>query len=299
MSEYYQQLRLFPGESQEERIINIASIPHLSPFRYPGGKTWLIPTIRRWIRSLKFSPIEIVEPFLGGGIVSLTAVAENLVPHATQIELDDDVASVWQTIITNGEAAWLSERIVTFQVNLDEVRGVLASRNLTMRERAFQTILKNRVNRGGIMAAGAGLIKSGEGGKGLRSRWYPQTLKKRLMNIDQIRDRFTFIHGNGCEVLERYLERRDCIFFIDPPYTASKNGAGKRLYNHNQIDHAHLFRIASQLQGDFLMTYENTSEVRALVDEHHFDIRPITMKNTHNTRKTELLIGRDLSWLND
>jgi len=31
-------------------IINVASVPQRSPSRYPGGKTWLIPTVRKWLR---------------------------------------------------------------------------------------------------------------------------------------------------------------------------------------------------------------------------------------------------------
>lgn len=25
------------------RVVNVASVPQRSPFRYPGGKTWLVP----------------------------------------------------------------------------------------------------------------------------------------------------------------------------------------------------------------------------------------------------------------
>jgi DNA adenine methylase len=48
---------------------------------------------------------------------------------------------------------------------------------------AFQTILKNRTLHGGILAEGSGFIKYGENGKGIRSRWYPATLAKRLVNL--------------------------------------------------------------------------------------------------------------------
>ena len=34
-----------------DRPVNVASVPQRSPFRYPGGKTWLIPHIRRWLTS--------------------------------------------------------------------------------------------------------------------------------------------------------------------------------------------------------------------------------------------------------
>ncbi|MDQ5908308.1 MAG: adenine methylase, partial [Pseudomonadota bacterium] len=59
--------------------VNVASVPQRSPFRYPGGKTWFVPTFRKWIQSLDYKPDLLVEPFTGGGIISLTALFENLV----------------------------------------------------------------------------------------------------------------------------------------------------------------------------------------------------------------------------
>jgi DNA adenine methylase len=51
---------------------------------------------------------------------------------------------------------------------------------------AFATIIKNRVNRGGILANGASFIKNGENGKGITSRWYPETLRRRILAIAQV-----------------------------------------------------------------------------------------------------------------
>src|ERR1700677_2717012 len=47
--------------------VNVASVPQRSPFRYPGGKTWLVPYIRDWLRSKKTRPARLIEPFAGGG----------------------------------------------------------------------------------------------------------------------------------------------------------------------------------------------------------------------------------------
>src|SRR5437667_3530211 len=68
-----------------------------SPFRYPGGKTWLVPHIRQWLASLPKRPSEFIEPFAGGGIVSLTVAIERLADTVIMVELDDQVAAVWQT----------------------------------------------------------------------------------------------------------------------------------------------------------------------------------------------------------
>jgi DNA adenine methylase len=59
-----------------------------------------------------------------------------------------------------------------------------------------------------------------------------------------------------------------------------------------------LFDLVSQIQGDFLMTYDNTKDVCQMARRYHFDMRLVPMKNTHHTNMAELLIGRDLSWLN-
>src|SRR5579885_1348916 len=95
-----QQLSLFNNLSCEH-IVNVASVPQRSPFRYPGGKTWLVPYVRRWLLSTQhLHPRTLfIEPFAGGGIISLTVVAERLAEHVVMVELDADVAAVWQTAL--------------------------------------------------------------------------------------------------------------------------------------------------------------------------------------------------------
>jgi DNA adenine methylase len=276
------------------QTVNVATIPLRSPFRYPGGKTWLVPRIRQWLQS-RTSPIgELIEPFAGGGIVSLTAVFEDLVPRVTMVERDPDIAAVWHTIL-NGSGKELADRIASFELTEESVQAALAEGDSSPQSRAFATLLRNRISRGGILAPGAGWIKQGENGRGLTSRWYPQTLRQRILDIVALRARIQFIEGDGPEVIEKNSGRPDIAFFIDPPYT----GAGRRLYRHSEIDHRALFDLAHAVTGDFLMTYDPSEEIQALAARQGFDVRLIPMKNTHHARKMELLIGRDLRWLPD
>jgi DNA adenine methylase len=273
------------------KIINVATVPQRSPFRYPGGKTWLIPYVRQWLRGKADSVKELIEPFAGGAIVGLTAGFETLVERVSLIERDPDVAAVWRTIF-HGNGQWLADQIVVFEISAESVRAVLSARSRSTQERAFATILRNRVQRGGILAPGAGLMKVGENGKGIKSRWYPETLCRRIMGILAIKGRFHFVEGDGVQFLEKNAGRKDVVFFIDPPYTV----AGRRLYSHSEIDHEKLFHLVSTLAGDFLMTYDNAKEIRALAARFKFDTEPIPMKSTHHAQKTELLVGRDLNW---
>ena len=278
-----------------DRVINVASVRHLSPFRYPGGKTWLVPRIRSWIGSLDYRPKQFIEPFAGGGIAGLTVAAEGLADHVILVELDADIASVWQTIV-HGDAEWLARRILEFELSREGLEALLSTEPSSAQERAFQTIVRNRVSHGGILAPGAGLIKHGENGRGIRSRWYPKTLAQRIRRIVTFRDRITFVHGDGMEVLQQHRGDEDALFFIDPPYTAAGKRAGRRLYVHCELDHELLFDIVAGLRGDFLMTYDNAAGVRDLAAQHGFDMETVAMSNTHHATMRELLIGRDLDW---
>jgi DNA adenine methylase len=274
-----------------DRIVNVTAVPHRSPFRYPGGKTWLVPRIRRWLTSLPTRPRVLVEPFAGGAIVGLSATLEGLVEHGVLIERDADVAAVWEAIL-GGQALDLAARIVAFEVNEANVRAVLAREETDVLARAFRTILRNRMQRGGIMAPGASLMKQGEKGRGLTSRWYPETLRRRLVTLHEWRDRFTFHHGDGLRYLAAHGDE-DAVWFLDPPYTV----AGRRLYAHADLEHEKLFRLAVQLRGPFLMTYDDHPAIRALAVEFGLETQTIAMKNTHHAVMSELLVGRDLGWV--
>lgn len=287
---------LFSDEVEPVKAVNVASVPHRSPFRYPGGKTWFIPRLREWLRQQPERPRVLVEPFVGGGIVSLTTAFESLADSVLMVELDEEISAVWMAIL-GGEAEWLAARILGFDMTRDNAVRELARRPNSMREKAFQTIIKNRTFHGGILANGAGFLKHGESGKGVLSRWYPATLARRIREIELISERIHFEQGDAFEVLGRFIDDENAVFFIDPPYTAGGKNAGSRLYTHSDLDHEALFALCSQLNGDFIMTYDNTDEVKALARDHGLQAKPIPMKNTHHAPMTELVIGRNLDWM--
>ncbi|MDP8894440.1 DNA adenine methylase, partial [Serratia marcescens] len=201
---------------------NVAQVRQLSPFRYPGGKTWLVPEVRKWLMASKVTPSVFVEPFAGGAMAGLSTAAERLADHVFLGELDDDVAAVWQTIFHGkpADVEWLCKKIINFDVNLENVRKILDGNPTSIRGKAFRTVVKNRMQRGGIMAAGAGLVKAGEAGRGLHSRWYPETLARRIEALQAMRERVTFEQADAFEVVQRYANDANAFFFVDPPYTA-------------------------------------------------------------------------------
>ena len=272
-------------------IVNVASVPQRSPFRYPGGKTWLIPIVRQWLKQNGTPTNLLIEPFAGGGIVSLTAAFEKLASHITMVEMDEEIAAVWEVILT-GKNKWLAEKILKFDLTHENVRTELDKPNKSNNDIAFCTILKNRVFHGGILAKGSGMIKNGENGKGITSRWYPQTLHDRIVAIDYVKTKMDFIKGDAFEILEENLNDKTAYFFIDPPYTV----AGKRLYTHFDIDHEKLFYLTSKLKGKYMLTYDDTPQIRHLAYKYNLDFRTTPMKTTHHLEKHEIIISDNFKW---
>ena len=272
-------------------VVNVASVPHRSPFRYPGGKTWLVPQVRRWLLAKKHPPAIFIEPFAGGAIAGLTVAFEKLAERVLLVELDPAVAVVWQAVL-NGKCSALAGRIAEFEITLENVRTVLSGRHRTVLDKAFATILRNRVQHGGILAPGASLMREGENGKGIASRWYAETLARRIRDIGELRGRISSMRGDAFKVIESFAEAANVVYFVDPPYTV----AGKRLYRFSEVDHESLFTLMKQVKGDFVMTYDDTPDVRGWAADAGFEVETVAMKSRQNTRKSELIIGRDLRW---
>lgn len=269
---------------------NVSSVPQLSPLRYPGGKTWLVPHIRAWLDFLPRRPRLLVEPFCGGGIVSLTAIAENLADQCRMAEIDQDVAAFWKAALYHGPK--LRELIMeNFNLTYAKVTAleVEPDRSDVVRT-GFRTLVLNRTRRGGILAPGASLIRFGENGKGVASRWYPDTLIARLKTIEKYADRIFFDETDGMDLLEKSIGGEGVVVFADPPYTAGGKRAGSRLYRHSDIDHNRLFKILADSSVEFLMTYDESPEIIKLIRKYGFHAVTVAMKNTHHARIPELVI---------
>ena len=272
--------------------VNVATVPQRSPLRYPGGKTWLIPHIREWLERTESRVL--IEPFAGGGTVSLTAVMEGLVEQSIMIEIDHDVAAFWHAVLRNG--AMLGEWVQRFEPTRDSVSKLERKGMRCVDEHAFRTLVLNRTRRAGILAPGASFTKDGENGKGIRSRWYPDTLAARLTAIKGYADRITFYEGDGMRLLEPLLHGwgRRAAVFLDPPYTAAGGKrSGARLYAHTDIDHAKLFKMLAHRNSNFLMTYDNAPEIVDLIHKYGFCAVTVEMKNAHHNNLPELIITRE------
>ena len=99
-----------------------------------AGRLWLVPHIREWLAQTK--PTVLVEPFAGGGIVSLTAVMEGLVDRCIMIEIDHDVAAFWHVVLRDGTT--LAERVRQFKLTRERVNKLAGEGMHSLDEHGFR-----------------------------------------------------------------------------------------------------------------------------------------------------------------
>ena len=265
---------------------NVSSVPQRSPLRYPGGKTWLIPHIRRWLTEAR--PQRLVEPFAGGASATLCAVAEGLVVQGLTAEIDPDVAAFWRAALHHGPE--LRARVRALDPTLENLREIAAAQPKDDVGRGFRTLVLNRTRRGGVLAPGATFMRQGEGGRGVASRWYPDTLEKRLAAVASLAPKISFREMDGLALLEAAPE---AAAFVDPPYVGGGGKqAGRRLYARHEVSMAVLFAALAARSSAFLMTLDAADEVLRLVAAHGFHAERIQMRGAHNAPRRELLISR-------
>lgn len=203
------------------------------------------------------------------------------------VELDRDVAAFWRDALYDTDG--LIQRIAEFQPTFETVSAL--EREETS---GFRTLVLNRTRQSGILAPGASFVKHGENGRGIQSRWYPETLIRRLSDISRHADKVRFRAGDGMRAIESLVHRNDNeALFLDPPYTAGGKRAGGRLYAHNEIDHPRLFALLAGSGINFLMTYDCSPEIASLVREHRFHAVSVFMQNAHHNAIPELVITRE------
>lgn len=265
----------------------------LSPFRYPGGKSALRSKVINWVRGLGFRVKYFVEPFAGGSSVGLAVAELDLADSVMLAELDPDVAAVWN-IILNGQADAFAAKIRRFVLTERSAHEILASRQTDRFNRAFRCLLQNRISRGGIIAPGAGLLNQGEAGKGIHSRWYPETLANRIERIHAIRHRINFVEGDGIEMLKEFSAIACTAAFVDPPYVANGRGAGARLYRYHNVDCENLFNIIRNFKGPMIITYHRSQIVEREAKAAGIKCRTVNMHTAHTISKRQLILYKTL-----
>ena len=71
---------------------------YYSPLRYPGGKTKVIPSIKKIIEENNLSGLDYAEPYAGGASIALSLAIDNYCSKVYINDKDLSIYSFWFSI---------------------------------------------------------------------------------------------------------------------------------------------------------------------------------------------------------
>ena len=127
----------------------------MSVFRYPGGKTRLLPNIRMFIdASIKCSGYnQFIDAFVGGGSVLCDVAMRHPNLKLVAVEADDWVGSFWWMIATGeGEDEFFA--LLNCIPTVKQFMELRDTKPSNQAEKAFRAVFFNRTCFSGILTSG-------------------------------------------------------------------------------------------------------------------------------------------------
>ncbi|WP_420610481.1 DNA adenine methylase [Candidatus Poriferisodalis sp.] len=202
-------------------------MPHVSPLRYPGGKSLLANFVADVLGGLP-DVKHYMEPFAGGAAVALRLLYEGRVSSVAIGDSDPAVAAFWRCAVADTDE--LIERVNECQVDLStwhaQYRTLTSSEPANDLDLGFATFFLNRTNRSGILRARpiGGLHQDGPWR--LDCRFNKSDLVKRLRKIAQHASQIEVFEGEAIDLLTGTDEdrRQRTFVYVDPPYLTRSSG---------------------------------------------------------------------------
>lgn len=254
-------------------------------FRYPGGKSKFYDRILPYFRLTDSESCTFVEPFTGGGSVSL-AVAKKY--RRVRLILNDRepcISSFWQVVAcgTDDEFKGLTQMIEPLPT-IERFKQLRETDPSGLLDRAYRAMFFNRTTHGGRAEAGPMGGSEQRGKTKLYDRWNAERI------IKEMHEARNLLHGRTTvlnEDFESVIARADAASFVycDPPYVQAGNG----LYVGKWTDADHIrLRDALKSRSNWVLSYDRHPLV---LDLYKALTRPITVNySISKSTKTELLL---------
>lgn len=269
--------------------------PFYSPLRYPGGKRKLANFMTLVFRTNRLLDGEYAEVYAGGAAVALTLLYGEYVRRVHINDLDPGVYAFW--IAARDRTAELCRRVRDAKLEMDEwerQRAVLVSADPDPLDLAFSTFYLNRTNRSGIITGG---VIGGKGQLGewkIDARFKKDDLIRRIERVGRWASRIKIYNLDGAEFLRTVVPKLPArsVLYLDPPYYVK----GQEMLYANYYgpdDHAEVARLVSEGTGHWIVSYDDTEQVRELYRDYRSLAYGIAYSAHHRYR------GREVAFFSD
>lgn len=231
----------------------------MKPFiKWAGGKNSLLDEIQKRLPDFVYSQdFCLVEPFVGGGAVSLWALSD--LPHLKQLIINDynaDLINVYQVIKNHpDDLIWYIESL---QNDYNQLTDLESKKPYFYHKRdIFNTRSGNNIEQAGLFiflnkSAFNGLYrvnKNNQFNVPIGSYKNPKFIDKdNILTISQKLQNTQILTGDFELVLSYLPNDLPCVFYIDPPYRPISDTASFTAYSDSGFDDNEQKRLAKFCQ---------------------------------------------------
>ena len=262
------------------------ALHHLSPLRYPGGKSRLAPYITQLIRCQDKRPTSYAEPFAGGAGAALKLLTNETVKTIHINDLSSGIAAFWRSVFNSNKEfiAKVRETPITMDEwykQRDIFRNPDKYDDITL---GFATFFLNRCNRSGILTAGpiGGLKQAGKWK--IDARFNRSNLAEKIIFIGKYSKRVSVTQLDAKEFMGSVEpEGENVFFYVDPPYIVQ----GEQLYL-NSLTYQNHIELAEYLHGvsaPWILTYDVVDQV---TDDLYKGLRVAEFDISHTAQKQHI-----------
>lgn len=258
----------------------------LKPFlKWPGGKRWLVPEIKRLLEGRSFN--RYFEPFLGGGAVFFGLRPE----RAFLSDINEDLINTYRQV--RDRPVELQDRLREIPVDKETYLSVRATVPECATERAVRFLYLNRTAFGGLYRLnrqGLFNVPFGGGARTPELLWRDNLLVKAAAALEGVEFSISDFESALSGVSDGDL------VYCDPTYTVVHNSNGFVRYNERNFTWGDQERLALACQKAasdgalVLVTNAATPAVKALYTdacafslERHSTVSPIVSKRQHTS----------------
>lgn len=242
-----------------------------SPLRYPGSKATFLNVVLKFIETHKLYEKDIVEPYAGSGIVSLSLVSSGVIKRAILIERDPLIFAFWKAVFEHTDT--LIASIEKVNVNIDtwhQFRNYLkydTPENQQIPDLALVCLFLNRTNFSGILHSGPIGGQSQNSEYKIDCRFNKKKIISRIEHISLLKNSVSVVFDDALQFLHasNAKDSSNRFFYIDPPYF--KQGRKLYRYNYKIIDHKRLSDILRNANFPWILSYDKHEFIELLYDD--------------------------------
>lgn len=247
------------------------------------------------IKKHEWENVTYIEPYAGGAGAAISLLLLEKVQRLVINDYDKAIYSFWKAV-TERNAEFL-DLIDNTPVTIEEweKQKLVYKVNNTDNYLAlgFATFFLNRTNRSGIMNAGPIGGKDQSGNYKINARYNKESLKQKIRLIGLYSGRITVLNLDGSMVIDKYADKQNSFFYIDPPYFVK--GADLYLNAFKYDDHKKLAdTIHKYPNSKWVLSYDNEQQIVDLYPNFNQRVFDLKYSAHQNSRiGSELMVFSD------